>query len=128
MAKPDDRQTLADLVIVNMLCQPSNAFPGPFAWLCGAAWLAYCEGLQFDVDAAIVDRLEYPDQPQHAARRQNVVACVEHLKGIAAKKPLWELPKSDCPTCGGDLRNKPSRNIDYICATKTDMAIAPVIL
>lgn len=92
MTDTEERQTHADWLIVFLLCQFENQFPGPNAWLCRQAWIAYSFGRPFDVDAVIAEHMAYLNAPQNAELRERLVGCCEHLKRIAAKKPLWDIP------------------------------------
>lgn len=92
MTDTEERQTHADVLIVTLLCQPDNQYPGPNAWLCRLAWHAHSTGLPFDVDGIIAERLDYLNAPQNTDLRAALVGCCEHLKQIAAKKPLWDIP------------------------------------
>lgn len=92
MTDTEERQTHADVLIVALLCQPDNPIPAPNAWLCRQAWIAHSFGQPFDVDAVIAEHMDWLNRPENADRREALVGCCEHLKGIAAKKPLWDLP------------------------------------
>lgn len=98
MTQPEqERITPAEFLMIQSLCQWHNDIPGPIAWFCRYAWLAYSTTGELDVDQAIIDHGAWLNRPENAGLRANLVSCIEFLQRMAAKQPLWELPIEDNP-------------------------------
>ncbi|AUV60860.1 hypothetical protein I5J35_gp82 [Mycobacterium phage Rem711] len=95
MTEPDEPMTAAETLVIHRLCQMSNPIPGPIAWLCRYAWIAYTT-LGADTDIEIEDVIArqagWLNEPKHAETRRNLIGCIDFIQRMAAKPPLWQLP------------------------------------
>lgn len=93
MTEPDQQPiTPAEQILIQALCQWNNPFPGPRAWFCRFAWVAASCHIDFDVDQLIAQRGDWLNRPENADTRTSLVACMDWLRRMAAKPPLWPLP------------------------------------
>lgn len=90
-----EQVTPTEWVIVMRLCKFDEGVVGPFAWLCRLAWCTLVAGQPFDTDAAIAENADWLDKPENATGRANIVGCIDFIRKVAAKTPLWQLPEVD---------------------------------
>lgn len=96
---PDQQKiTIAEHLMIQSLCQWHIDIPGPIAWICRYAWLAYSiagADLDLEIDKVIAKHGAWLDRPENTELRTNLVSSIEFLQRMAHKQPLWELPIED---------------------------------
>lgn len=95
LPNPNEPMTAAEFVFVSALCQFYNPYPGPIAWLCRYAWIAYQTlgaDTDIEIDNVIARQADWLNKPENTTTRTNLINCIRWLRHMAAKPPLWPLP------------------------------------
>lgn len=95
LPNPDEPMTTAEFVFVSALCQFYNPYPGPIAWLCRYAWIAYQTlgaDTDIEIDNVIARQADWLNRPENTTTRTDLINSIRWLRHVAAKPPHWPLP------------------------------------
>lgn len=95
LPNPDQPMTAAEFLFVSALCQFYNPYPGPIAWLCRYAWIAYQTlgaDTDIEIDNVIARQADWLNRPENSTTRTNLINSITWLRHMAAKPPHWPLP------------------------------------